>query len=255
MLGQRVLTAVIGIPILLAALYFGGAVWRVLVAVIIMIGLGEFASMSGPGLYFDYLMVSGLSLLAITYSGVDGTKLLLWLALQLIYYLLRASFSGMHGFASSFNIMGVLYVALLYSFLILVREQLGMGWTLFGFVITWATDTGAYFGGTKYGQRKLCPQISPNKSVEGALVGILGGAVAGVIFALAVNQSPIRLALFAVVLSLCAQLGDLVESALKRERAMKDSGSILPGHGGILDRFDSLAFVFPVLFALLKLFG
>ena len=133
MLGQRVLTAVIGIPILLAALYFGGAVWRVLVAVIIMIGLGEFASMSGPGLYFDYLMVSGLSLLAITYSGVDGTKLLLWLALQLIYYLLRASFSGMHGFASSFNIMGVALCCPALQLPDLSQEQLGMGWTLFGF--------------------------------------------------------------------------------------------------------------------------
>jgi len=255
MLAQRVLTAVVGLPILLAALLFGGAAWRLLVTLLIIVGLWEFAAMSGPGLYLDYLAVAGLSFLAVTYSGVDGTKLLLWLALQLLYYLLRSAFSGMHSFASAANLLGVLYVAVLYSFLVLVREHFGVSWTLFGFLVTWATDTGAYFGGLKYGRHKLCPKISPNKSVEGALFGLVGGAVAGIVFALVAQESLLQLATFALVLSLCGQLGDLVESALKRERAVKDSGSILPGHGGILDRFDSLSFVFPVLYGLLSLFA
>jgi len=251
MLTQRILTAVVGLPILLGALFYGGAAWRLLVALIIVLGLWEFASMGGPGVYLDYLAVSGLSFLAVTYSGVDGTKLLLWLALQLIYYLLRASFSGMHNFAAAANLLGVVYVSGLYSFLILVREQFGVSWALFGFLVTWATDTGAYFGGVKYGRLKLCPQISPNKSVEGALFGLLGGVVGGVVYALVTGKPLLQLAAFALMLSLCGQLGDLVESAFKRERAVKDSGSILPGHGGILDRFDSLAFVFPVLYAML----
>ncbi len=255
MLAQRVLTAVVGIPILLGGLYLGGAAWRLLVALVILVGLWEFASMSGPGLYLDYLAVSGLSFLAVTYSGIDGTKLLLWLALQLVYYLLRASFSGMRNFGSAANLLGVFYVVVLYSFLVLVREEFGITWTLFGFLVTWATDTGAYFGGLKYGRRRLCPEISPKKSVEGALFGLVGAAVAGMIFAFFAKQALMQSAVFAVVLSICGQLGDLVESALKRERAVKDSGFILPGHGGILDRFDSLAFVFPVLYALLFLFA
>ncbi|HAN94351.1 MAG: phosphatidate cytidylyltransferase [Limnochordia bacterium] len=255
MLRQRVLTAVVGLPILLAALFWGGAAWRLLVALIVAMGLWEFAAMGGPGLYLDYLAAAGLSFLAVTYSGVDGTKLLLWLVLQLLYYLLRASFSGMHSFASARNLLGVFYVAVLYSFLVLVREHFGLSWALFGFLATWATDTGAYFGGLRYGRRKLCPQISPNKSVEGALFGLVGGAVAGIIFALATGRPILRLTAFALVLSCCGQLGDLVESAMKREKGVKDSGSILPGHGGILDRFDSLSFVFPVLYALLSLFA
>ena len=255
MLAKRVLTAVIGIPLLLVPLYYGGLTWRLLVTLVILVGLWEFARMSGPGLFLDYMIVSGLSLLVLTYSGIDGTRLLLWLVFQLIYYLLRATFSGMHNLSSGFNLLGVFYVAFLYSFLVLVREQFGPQWTLFGFLVTWLTDTGAFFGGSRYGKRKLAPRISPNKSVEGALSGVLAAVIAGVVFAILTDHSVGQLMVISVILSVCAQLGDLVESAFKRERAVKDSGSLLPGHGGILDRFDSLAFVFPVLFALLTLFS
>ncbi len=255
MLAQRILTAVIGIPILLVALYFGGTTWRVLVALIILAGLVEFARMSGPGLYLDYLFVAGLSFLAVTYSGLDATKLLLWLIFQLSYYLIRATFSDMHSFSSAFNLVGVLYVVVLYSFLVLVREEFGVVWTVFGLAVTWFTDTGAYFGGSRFGKRQLAPKISPKKSVEGALFGLLAAGLTGAIFAL-ITENPLeQTILFALVLSVCAQLGDLVESGLKRERAVKDTGSLLPGHGGILDRFDSLAFVFPMLFALLSMFS
>ena len=160
MLAQRILTAVVGIPLLLVPLYFGGMVWRVLVLLIIIAGLVEFSRISGPGLYLDYLLLSGLSFLAVTYSGIDGTKLLFWLVFQLLYYLIRATFSGMHSFSSSFNILGVLYVVVLYSFLVLVREEFGIVWTLYGLAITWLTDTGAYFGGIRYGMRRLASKIS-----------------------------------------------------------------------------------------------
>lgn len=254
MLAKRVLTAVVGIPILLVPLYYGGLAWRLLITLVILVGLWEFARMNGPGLYLDYMIVSGLSFLAVTYSGIDEVTLLLWFVFQILYYLVRATFSGMHNFSSAANLLGVFYVVVLLSFLVLVREQFGALWTFFGFLVTWLTDTGAYFGGSKFGKRKLSPKISPNKSVEGALFGVLAAAGVGLIFALSTGHPPLRLIIFAVLLSVCAQVGDLVESAFKRERAVKDSGSLLPGHGGILDRFDSLAFVFPVLFALLTLF-
>src|SRR5690554_2217747 len=133
MLEKRVLTAVIGIPILLVALYLGGLAWRLLITVLILAGLFEFRKMGDTNLYPDYLFVSGLSFLIVTYSGIDGTKLLLWLVLQLMYYLVRATFAGMRNFAAAPNLLGVLYVSLLFSFLVLVREQFGMLWTLFGF--------------------------------------------------------------------------------------------------------------------------
>lgn len=255
MLAQRIFTAVIGIPVLLAALYYGGLAWRFLVLLLILAGLVEFARISGAGFYPDYMIVSGLSFLFVTYSAIDGTRLLLWLVFQLLYYLIRATFTGMHNFSSAFNLLGVLYVAVLFSFLVLVREQFGTAWTVFGLAITWLTDSGAYFGGIRYGKHKLAPKISPKKSVEGALSGLLVAVLGGITFALITSTSIMQLVVFSSILSVCAQLGDLVESALKRERAVKDSGSLLPGHGGILDRFDSLAFVFPVLFALLSSFA
>ena len=158
----------------------------------------------------------------------------------------------MHNFSSAFNMLGNV-CSILYSFLVLVREEFGLVWTLFGLAITWLTDTGAYFGGVRYGNRQLA-QDQPNKSLEGSLFGLLAAALTGAAFALVTGQSPLQLVLF-VVLSVCAHLGYLVESALKRERAVNETGIILPGHGGILDRFDSLIVVFPVLFALLTLFA
>jgi phosphatidate cytidylyltransferase len=161
----------------------------------------------------------------------------------------------MHLFSSAANFLALFYVVVLYSFLVLVREEFGIVWTFFGLAVTWMTDTGAFFGGIRYGKRKLAPSISPKKSVEGALFGLFTAALTGLGFALATESAIVPLVLFALVLSFSAQLGDLVESAIKRERAVKDTGSLLPGHGGILDRFDSLAFVFPVLFTLLSIFS
>lgn len=250
---QRIMTAIVGIPILLTGLYYGGILWAVIVFFLVLTGLLEFARMSGPGVYLDYLLVSGLSFLLITYSGIDSVNLLIWLVLQLSYYLIRASFSGIRNFSSAFNLLGVLYVAVPLSFLWLVREQFGLVWTIFGLAVTWLTDSGAYFGGSRYGKRKLAPKISPNKTIEGAICGLLSALLGGIVFALGTGKSIVLLSIFSVILSIWAQLGDLVESALKRERAVKDSGSLLPGHGGILDRFDSLGFVFSLLFVILHL--
>lgn len=252
-MAQRIMTAIIGIPIFLAGVYFGGTFWKITVFVLILVGLLEFARMAGPGIYLDYLLVSGLSFLLITYSGITGSKLLIWLASQTIYYLVRASFGGMHNFSNAFNLLGVLYVAVPLSFLWIVRSQFGLVWTIFGVGVTWLTDSGAYFGGSRYGKRKLVPNISPNKTVEGSLWGIASALVGAVVFAVS-TQKPLGLVcLLALILSSVAQLGDLAESSFKRERAVKDSGSLLPGHGGILDRFDSLSFVFPMLFIFLTL--
>ena len=114
---------------------------------------------------------------------------------------------------------------------------------------------GAYFGGTRHGKHQLAPNISPNKSIEGALIGSLSGVLTGLVYAMLSGQSLLAVGALAFVLSIAGQLGDLVESAMKRERAVKDTGTILPGHGGILDRFDSVAFVFPLLFIILTLFA
>lgn len=121
----------------------------------------------------------------------------------------------------------------------------------------WSTDSGAYFVGKSLGKRKLWPEISPNKTVEGFVGGIVIALVLSTIFQLVANL-PIPyfyLLLITLFLSVFGQIGDLVESALKRHYDVKDSGKILPGHGGVLDRFDSFLFVMPFLYFLLALFS
>lgn len=255
MLEQRILTSIIGIPIMITSLYWGGVYWQILVFLLVLVGLLEFARMGGPGIHLDYLLVAGLSYLLLTYSGMDSTRLILWFLFQTLYYLIRSAFSGNNCFASAPNLLGVFYVAVLYSFLWTVRHTFGLSWTIFGLLVTWLTDTGAYFGGTRHGKHQLAPNISPNKSIEGALIGSLSGVLTGLVYAMLSGQSLLAVGALAFVLSIAGQLGDLVESAMKRERAVKDTGSILPGHGGILDRFDSVAFVFPLLFIILTLFA
>lgn len=254
-MAQRILTAIIGIPLFLGGLYLGGSFWKVIVLFLVCGGLLEFARMAGSGIYLDYLLLAGLSFVFLTYSGVTETKLLIWLVGQIIYYLLRASFGGMHNFSATHNLLGVMYVAIPLSFLWLVRDEFGLMWSLFGIGITWLTDSGAYFVGSRWGKHKLVPKISPNKTVEGSLGGLCCALLGGLVFSLITAKSLGLTFVLALCLSISAQLGDLVESAFKRERAVKDSGSLLPGHGGILDRFDSLGFVFPVLFIYLTLFA
>ena len=125
-------------------------------------------------------------------------------------------------------------------------------------ILTWAQDTGAYAVGRTMGRRKLIPKVSPGKTVEGAIGGIIVTVLACwlyVRFALVphaqLSLSPIGIVVFGVVVSIVAQVGDLAESLLKREAGVKDSSHIIPGHGGILDRFDSLLFVLPVAYLLL----
>jgi phosphatidate cytidylyltransferase len=119
--------------------------------------------------------------------------------------------------------------------------------------ITAGSDTGAFYTGSRLGKRKLCPNISPNKTVEGGMGGIAGGLVAGIVFALIfpVAASWWLVAVLAVVLSVAGMMGDLVESVIKRGYQVKDSGTLLGGHGGVLDRVDSLLMAAPVLYYML----
>jgi phosphatidate cytidylyltransferase len=138
----------------------------------------------------------------------------------------------------------------------------GTGLLLLPVIATWVGDTAAYFGGRAMGRRKLLPAVSPKKTVEGAVCGLAGSilaaaVVAGVFLPLLGGAEPLGwapAALLGLIIGVVAQVGDLAESALKREAGVKDSGGILPGHGGILDRFDALLFTLPLTWLLLPLF-
>jgi phosphatidate cytidylyltransferase len=127
--------------------------------------------------------------------------------------------------------------------------DIGLAVVILILFLIWATDSGAYFIGKNFGRHRPWPEISPKKTIEGFVGGLVAAFIVGFIFEAVypVFESYLIMSAFIVVTSIFGQLGDLVESALKRHYAVKDSGNILPGHGGILDRFDSLIFVMPLL--------
>ncbi|MFN7250805.1 MAG: phosphatidate cytidylyltransferase [Anaerobacillus sp.] len=152
-----------------------------------------------------------------------------------------------------FVILSALYVGMGFRFLIEARlSEHGLSLVFLILFLIWATDSGAYFLGRAFGKRKLWPEISPKKTIEGSLGGTFCALIIGLVYHyyVPIFDNIITVVIMIVVVSIVGQLGDLVESALKRHFAVKDSGNVLPGHGGILDRFDSLIFVMPVLYLL-----
>jgi phosphatidate cytidylyltransferase len=167
------------------------------------------------------------------------------------------------------SIAGVLYFGFPFAYMAMLRDMqpevmlsTSLGALPFGaaliwimFIGTWASDTFAYFTGSAFGRHKLCPSISPNKTVEGFLGSVVGTTASvaglGVFFSLPVKE----LALLGLAISILATLGDLVESVAKRYTGIKDSGNIIPGHGGIWDRFDSVLFTAPLVYYFVKFVG
>ncbi len=149
------------------------------------------------------------------------------------------------------EIQGIIYIPVFLSFLVFIRNSPnGALWIIWLWLVIGASDTGAYYCGTYFGKRPLAPKISPNKTMEGSAGGLAAAVIAGSIFGLIFipDISFVLLFLFAFTASAAGQMGDLFESALKRAGCIKDSGVILPGHGGLLDRIDGLIFAAPIAF-------
>ena len=157
--------------------------------------------------------------------------------------------------------ISIIYIPVLFSFMKLILNmshgRLLIWYVLFG---AFASDTFAYLIGCKYGKNKLCPSISPNKTIEGSIGGVFGVVIAYIILTIGINyyteitMSVIYWILVGIVASISGQMGDLIASAIKRHCKIKDFGKIMPGHGGILDRFDSLIFVAPIVYIFIKLY-
>ena len=147
-----------------------------------------------------------------------------------------------------FCVLAVAYIGIGFMYFFETREA-GLIYILYALLIDWLTDSGAYILGKAFGRRKLWPQISPNKTIEGSVGGTLVSVIIPIVFvSFGVMEGSLWLLIpFTIVLSIFGQMGDLVESALKRHFDVKDSGTFLPGHGGILDRFDSFIFVLPLM--------
>ncbi len=257
MLRLRVLSALVGIPIMLGAIYLGGPWYTFFLLLVVNLGMREFdAMLKSKGSYLPAI---------IGYVGASALIILLFLQefslvfplIMIIFTLLLlmqlALFDKVNFWESAMLFWGIIYLGGLCGYMLLLRLlPQGIVYTYLLFIAVWIHDTLAYFIGIKWGRRKLAPTISPNKSVEGSL----GGAAGTVILAVAVSlQAPhltgltwFEAALLGLGISVFAQLGDLLESALKRKFQVKDSGALIPGHGGILDRFDSLMLAAPFVY-------
>lgn len=258
MLWQRVVTALLLLPLILGAIFFLPNAWFALAMMVpVAIAGREWAAMAKLcGYTFPGLLLLGmggvLGLEAIG-AGVGTALLYAAAAFWLVALLLVVRYPAITAWAKQRALMYVVGLLLLVPAWYAVVHLQGLahgGWILLGgFVIVWGADVGAYFAGRAFGKRKLAVHVSPGKSVEGAVGGVLLTlAIAlGVAQYLGLSSSgTLQLLVLVFVATLASILGDLFESMVKREAGVKDSGTLLPGHGGMLDRIDSVTCALPV---------
>lgn len=254
MLAQRVASAAAGIPILVLLIWAGGPWYTGAACLIVLVAAYEFQAAHHNGLTPLALVAAGLaaSLPAGAFVGPDWP---LWFMLAavlipLVWVSLRADpATALTDWM--WAVSGTAYVGLLGAHIVLLRElHGGMDLVYLTVFATFAVDTGAYFTGRTIGRRKLAPTISPGKTVEGTLGGLAAGFGAALLLNhfLGIRLEAALIVPLAALLPLAAVLGDLAESAIKRGMNIKDAGSVIPGHGGLLDRLDSLLFTFPVVY-------
>jgi len=257
---KRIVPGLLIAGLWLLLLLIGSApMFNLVILLIVVIGADEYVRMAFPSIpaTLDRCVLDGIIALpalaacVMPLPSVLLPALICSFALTVIYFLYRYRVVDDCYSRMARLIMGVCYVGVLGAHVVLLRGLLdGASWVLIATAITASSDSGAYFAGKKFGKRKLCPNISPNKTIEGAIGGIICALIAAVAFAffLLPSFNVFILGIVTIILALIGIAGDLTESIIKRGTGTKDSGSCLAGHGGILDRVDSLLFVAPVLY-------
>ena len=257
----RLLSGIALVAVLLATGILGGNILWGFCLAISLIGLYEFYKVfkieKSLGIIgYGFAMVYYLALLF--YEGSVNGALFLAIELMLVagvYVLKYPKYNTEQVFAS---IVGLLYLPMMLSYVYQIRiaeDGLYSLWLIF--LCSWGCDTCAYCVGMLFGKRKLAPVLSPKKSIEGAVGGVVGAALLGAIYGFAVSgqvaiaNAPVIFAIICAVGAVISQFGDLIASGIKRQHGIKDYGKLIPGHGGILDRFDSVIFTAPMIYALL----
>jgi phosphatidate cytidylyltransferase len=261
MLKHRIITAAVGVPLIILAIWFGDPWFSLLIAAAALAGTYEFYHMATfdrrePLLYLGLLLALALVLSPHYNRSPDVLPIVITAAMLISLICLLRRPSQESAFRNwAWTIVGALYVGWMLSYWLNLRGLAdGQNWVYLAMLTTFANDTGAFFIGKARGKHKLAPAISPAKTWEGAIGGLICAILAAIVIALILNLvSPFvfkywQIILLGFLVSLFAQLGDLVESLLKRNMGVKEAGSLLPGHGGILDRFDSLIFVGAVVY-------
>lgn len=257
---QRIITAVIAAAIFIPIVMLGKVPFLLLVYLLASIGLYELMKMKKMRVFsfeaiFSHVLLWILLLpndysAFLTENNYDKVQIFFIGVLVLLLYTVISK--NVFSFDDAgFLVITILYLGMGFYYLFETRDRdtLGLVYILLTLFTIWATDSGAYFIGKAIGKRKLWPEISPNKTIEGFFGGVLSALIVGVLFYAfsSLDYSLWRMLLISLIIAIFGQLGDLVQSAYKRHYGVKDSGKLLPGHGGILDRLDSLIFILPIL--------
>lgn len=259
----RTLSGVVLIAVLLLTFIVGDYAIFGLTAVLSLIGLSEVYKTVGIeksclGIigYLGTLVYYGLVL----WKGAMYMSVFIVALILVVMVVFVFSFPKYKVEQVMMSFFGVVYVAVLMSFLYLIRETTADGMVTIWLVIisSWGCDTCAYLAGVTMGKHKMTPILSPKKTIEGAIGGIIGTAAIGAIYGLAVGKyveqisnAPVYFAIICACAGLVSMVGDLAASAIKRSYDIKDYGKLIPGHGGVLDRFDSVIFTAPVIYYLI----
>lgn len=254
----RTITAIIAMAVFLPVVVYGNLPLLIMAYLLAIVALKEVLNMKNIKLYSLPGIISVIALCLI--MSPEKSKLvsldyqvpfLILMSLIMLSYTVMSK-NRFNFVDAAFCMLAVAYVGIGFMYFYETRNN-GLIYILFALLIVWVTDTGAYIFGRLFGKNKLWPEISPNKTIEGFVGGILSSTIIAIIFSINYDMplSMLPLILVTWLFSMFGQLGDLVESALKRHFDVKDSGNLLPGHGGILDRFDSFIFVLPLMNILL----
>lgn len=273
---KRILTGIIGIPVAVFLVRRGGLFFAAAVFILALVAWREYARMADAKDVHTYKLTSFLpSMLLVAAAGAGGKE---YFMPVLTFAVLGILFEGLYRHCNcgennwpvhvSNSLMALLYVGFLFAHIPLIRDysansirymgmnfprgELALWMVLLG---TWASDTFAYFFGIAFGKHRFC-SVSPKKSMEGAVAGfVFSFAVTGGIAYHGLHTGLIPALLLGLTVAFFAPVGDLIESILKRSFEIKDSGNFFPGHGGVLDRFDSLLFAVPAVYYVMKLMG
>ena len=265
MFKTRLLSGILLVLIALFTVISGGSILFAVLFIISMIGLSELYRVfdirnKAPGIC-GYLFAAAyyalIYLKPVLPSGTDWFMLLFMVFLICMMGVLVFSFPKYRTEQILAAFFGVFYVAVMLSYIYQIRILPGGVFTVWlVFICSWGCDTCAYCVGMLIGKHKMAPKLSPKKSVEGGIGGIAGAALLGVLYALAINKwgdagaGIVRFAIIGAAGGAISQVGDLAASAIKRNHNIKDYGKLIPGHGGILDRFDSVIFTAPIIYYL-----
>jgi phosphatidate cytidylyltransferase len=259
----RIATAAVGLPLVVTAIWVGGWPLAIVAGAVAFLAAAEFVH----GWLFPTMPIRAVAPLALTFgmSGVmvagthaDERFVLAGVVLAAMFAVVGYAPTNVFGPRKPYRVQAwcLVYVGVLMSTIVLVRDvDDGRKWLFLGILSTFAVDTGAYAVGRLLGRHRMAPRISPKKTWEGAMGGYLAGvaAVFGLNAALDTGVPWSTIAHFALLMPVFAQAGDLVESWMKRRMGVKDASGLLPGHGGFLDRLDSILFVIPLLYVFLQL--